>query len=149
MYELMAPVKLSQGDIINKVLLLDSAVPAASPGERNVIILSHDCEIDKPSNEVLIVAEVKLLAEMERIKSGIKGDIQKGRVRNVMYLEPYGQLAESYVDFRYIFRVAKKSLEENLKLGLRIASLNEESKQALCIFFERYLFRKLPSETQE
>lgn len=147
MYALEVPAKLSQGDIITKVSLLDSALPDAPPVERTVIVLSHDCEIDKRSNEVIIVAAVRLMSEVEQHKPGIKNDIQRGRVRSVMYLAPQGQLEESCVDFRYIFRVTKHYLEECLQKGLRIVSLNEEGKQALCVFFERYLFRKLP-ETQ-
>ncbi len=142
MYASDASSDLNQGDILEKVNLLDSAVPTSPPVERNIIVLSHDCEIDKPSNEVIIVAGVKLMSEVEKYSPGIKGDIKNGRVRNTMYLPPHGELEESCVDFRYIFRVTKQQLLECLKQSLRVVSLNDEGKQALCTFFGRYLFRE-------
>jgi hypothetical protein len=146
MYASVVPDQLSQGDIISKVLLLDSAVPDAPSKERDVIILSHDCEIDKRSSKVVLVAGVVLLSEIEQISPGISGDIRMGRIYNVMYLAPHAELKESCVDFRYIFRVAKQSLIEKLGQGARVISLSEEGKQALCVFFERYLFRNVSSE---
>jgi hypothetical protein len=145
MYVAQARQQLSQGDILSQVALIDSAAPAAPAVNRNIIVLSHNCEIDKQSNEIVIVAALFPLENAERHTRGISGDIKRGRVYNTMFLMSYGAMSESYVDFRYIYRVNKSYLNECIVQGLRIVSLDTLSKDALCIFFERYLFRKTPT----
>jgi hypothetical protein len=132
---------LSQGDIFTQVDLIDSATPQ-SPSQRfDVIVLSHTCEIQKPSNSIALVCAVRPLSEIE---NGHRGNFQMNRVINAMYLEPIENLPESFIDFRYIFRVNKTFLEEYVREGFKIASFNDEAQLALTTFFYRFLARKTP-----
>jgi len=135
-------IKLSQGDIFNQIDLIDSAAPTAPPKTHNVIVLSHSCEIEKPSNSIVLVCAIRPLSQVDL---GQRGHIQGNRIFNAMYLEPIGTLPESFIDFRYIFRVNKMFLEEGTRQGLKIASLNDETQLALTTFFYRFLARRIPS----
>jgi hypothetical protein len=135
---------LSQGDIFLQLDLVDSAAPTALPQKRNVIVISHDCEIDKPHNRIILVCG---LIPLSNVNQGHQGNIKKNSLANTMYIEPVQTLVESYVDFRYIFRADKLYLEEAMRQGLRIASIDNETQLALGTFFYRFLTRKLPSIT--
>ena len=129
----------SQGDILKDVELIDSAAPRALPKNYRVIILSHDCDLDKQHNSVVLVCAIRDLTE---VSDGFQGDIRKNRVANVMYLEGTNLLEESFVDFRYVFRVDKTFLKQAVKQGARIASLNDEARLALMTFLYRFFARK-------
>src|ERR1700722_1974979 len=83
--------EISQGDLFDNVSLL--AVAEASGNhhltvhlrEGRAILLTHDCEFDKPGNPWVLVAEVCPLSE---IPSGNQGHIRQYRTRNTFYLEP-------------------------------------------------------------
>ena len=82
--------EISQGDVFDQVALL-SVAEATGHGELNVhlregraILLTHDCEYDKPTNMWVLVAEVRPLFE---IPSGNQGHIRQYRTRNTFYLE--------------------------------------------------------------
>lgn len=143
MYVSAPPTVLCQGDIFTGLQLVDAAAPAAPARAYNVVVLSHACEIAKPSNSVVLVCGIRPL---EGVDVGNQGHIRKNRVRNAMYLEPVGSLKESFVDFRFVFRVAKAFLEEAIRRGLRVASMNEEAQLALATFFYRFLVRDIPGK---
>ncbi len=136
--------QLSQGDVFTQVSLIDSAVPLLPSKTHNVIVLSHTCEIAKPSNSIILVCAIRALTEVD---PGQRGHIQRNRVFNTMYLEPIGVLQESFVDFRYIFRINKIFLEQYAQQGFKIASLNEEAQLALATYFYRFLARNIPPPT--
>lgn len=131
---------LSQGDIFAQIDLIDSASPKSPLQPYDVIVLSHTCEIAKPSNSVVLVCVIKSLSQID---SGQRGNVQRNRVFNAMYLESTGTLPESFIDFRYTFRVNKESLEEAVRRDLKIASLNDKAQLALAAFFYRFLIRKI------
>ena len=66
-----------------------------------------------------------------------------------MYLEAVGSLKESFVDFRFVFRVTKAFLEEAIRQGFRVASMNEEAQLALATLFYRFLVRDIPKAAEE
>lgn len=140
MYAEGLPLTLSQGDIFVQIELIDSASPTAPPRTHSVIVLSHTCEIEKSVNSIVLVCVILPLSDVD---PGQKGHIKKNRVFNAMYLEPIGDLPESFIDFRYVFRTNKAYLEYAIGEGLRITSLNEESKLAFATFFYRFLGRKV------
>ncbi len=129
---------LSQGDIFVGLHLIDSAAPKAPSIARNVIVLSHTCDIAKGTNSVVLVCVIRALSE---VGPGLEGHIKSGRVFNAMYLRPIGDLGDSFVDFRYVFRVEKDSLAYALEEGLRIASLDEENRLSFVDFFHEFLTR--------
>jgi hypothetical protein len=133
--------KLSQGDILTQITLIDSAATTTSPQRYNVIVLSHDCEIDKPNNSIIIVCALRNLSEVPSIT---QEQIRKNKVYRTMYLESTKLFPESFVDFRLIFRVNKNFLEECSRQGFRVASLNDEARLALPAYFYMYLTRKVP-----
>jgi len=68
--------QLSQGDVFIQIDLLDSATAAVTPQPYNVIVISHDCEIDKPDNVIVLVCAIKPLAIM---RAGDIGNLKKGK----------------------------------------------------------------------
>ena len=135
--------EISQGDIFDRAPLVsvaqdaDSFALSVALRESRAILLTHDCEYDKPSNPWIVVAEVRPLAE---IAADAQGHIRQYRTRNTFYLEglPDG-LPESYVDFRRLTRLPKTALTVSPETTLRLASLDEEARTALqrqiAIFF--------------
>ncbi len=137
---------LSQGDIFLELDLIDSASPTSPPQKRNAIVLSHDCEIDKPINRILLVCAIRFLSDVEQTTID---NIRRNRRFNTMYLGSFLSLPEVFIDFRYIFRVDRLFLEEGMRRGLRIASIDDEAKFALWTFFYRFLTRKIPSSINQ
>ena len=133
---------LSQGDIFTELDLIDSAAPTSPPQKRNVIVLSNDCEIDKPSNRIVLVCAIRSVSD---INPRTINDIRKNGVYNTMYIGSISNLPESFIDFRFIFRVDGLFLEEGIRRGLRIASVDDEARLALGTFFYRFLTRAVSS----
>jgi hypothetical protein len=143
MYTPELRLEVSQGDIFDAAPLI---IPSEETGDNKLtvsvregraILLTHDCEYDKPNNPWVLVAEIRVLAE---IPSGNHGHIRQYQTRNTFYLEKIGEaLPESYVDFRRLTRLPKRLLFSLAEEGKRIASLNDEARLALqrqvAIFF--------------
>jgi len=131
--------KLSQGDILTQIPLLDSANPMAPEKKHDVIILSHTCEMDKPKNMVVLVCAIKPLTSFE---PGQDADIRRGKMISVMHMESNDKLPESGIDFRYTYRFHKEKLLEFSKKNHKLSSLTDEGQEALAKFFYRFLVRK-------
>ena len=94
---------LSQGDILTDVSIAEPHL-GLDEGMRTVIVLSHDCEIDKPKNQTMIVAAVVPLAQFP---SEQHDSIRSGAMLSVFYLADPPTLAiDSCVDFRRTFRTS-------------------------------------------
>src|SRR5436190_1506794 len=115
MYLALPAEEVSQGDIFDGIPVAylrheNPSEPSADIRFVRAILVSHDCEYDKPSNQFVLVAEVRPLTE---IPGGSQGNVRHYRTRNTFYLEPLGELMpESYVDFRRIDRIQKVTLEQ-------------------------------------
>lgn len=129
---------VSQGDIFDDIPV---AYLGQAGGKSDVytlavraILISHDCEYDKPTNAFVLVAEVRSLSE---VPEGSQGNVRGYRTRNTFYLQPVGHMSDSFADFRKINRIPKSILEERKKE--RLASLTDEARAALqqqiAIFF--------------
>lgn len=140
MYLPEARRKISQGDIFSKVSLPDSANPEAPKKEYTLVVLSHACDIDKPTQMVVLVCAARSFSEL---MPGQGGDIKKGRVRNAMYIKAAGGLEESFIDFRYTFRIHKDLLKQAVDNNLKIVSLTDKAQRALAQYFYRFLARDI------
>lgn len=130
---------LSQGDIFAQIDLVDAAFPQSPRKRYNVIVLSHSCEIDKKSNYIVLVCAILPLAEIDE---SVRGSIRKNKTYHTMHLDAVDGLSESFIDFRYIFRVKKKFLQECAHEGFKVASFTGEAQLALVHFFYRFISRK-------
>ena len=135
--------EVSQGDLFDSVSLVHVS-ETGPPGEiaadlraGRAILLTHDCEYDKPANRLVLVAEVRPLSE---IPPGSQKPIREYRTRNTFYLEAVAErMPESYVDFRRLTPFPKATLAAQSQAHGRLASLNDEARLALqrqiAIFF--------------
>ncbi len=111
--------ELSQGDILRRVRVIINIVGgenlAPKFGESIIIVISRDCEIDKPlttSNSVLVARIARLSSQSERMRDLVR----ENRVLNAFYLPADGQLMEeSYIDWRTLQQVSKQILH-NLRI---------------------------------
>ncbi len=121
--------EVSQGDIFERLPLAPVA-DGRGPGEVRLvsaILLTQDCEYDKPSTASVLIAEVLPLSV---IASGSQGNVRKNRVASAFHLPPHADLPESYVDLRTLSRV-NKSLVAEAQDENRLLSLTEEGRLAL------------------
>lgn len=110
--------KLSQGDIIRHVKVVvnirDDKTLQPKHDTSNIIILSRDCEIDKPpraevgTNSVLVARVIPLAA----IEKGLQGNIRRNRVFSAFYLPKHEEFMdeECYVDWRTFQQIDKSYL---------------------------------------
>lgn len=122
--------EVSQGDIFDSLPFAPVADGQGLGEVRRVpaILLTQDCEYDKPSTVSVLIAEVMLLSG---VASGSQGNVRRNRVASAFYLPPHADLPESFVDFRTIGRVTKSLTAEEAQSGRRLASLTEEARLAL------------------
>lgn len=132
--------EISQGDIFREMpfaLLAADGTPTAR--KTHVILLSHDCDYDKPNNPYCLVASVGSLAS---VPPGSRENIRQYRVINTFYLAGIPRaLDESYVDLRLISPIDKRLLVAADGQSDRVASLSDEAREALqdqlFLFFAR------------
>jgi hypothetical protein len=123
--------KVSQGDIFDGLPLSHVAwgtPPHSSLRYVRAILLTYDCEYDKPNCKFVPVAEVKPLS---LVPENGRGNVRKNHVARSFYLQPQGGLEESYVDFRHVGVLDKRIVEDAFVGGRRIFSLDEDSVLAL------------------
>lgn len=123
--------EVSQGDIFDSLPTVYVQRVGLQPklGYARSILLTHDCEYDKPRTETVLIAEVWPLAEVNK---GSQGYIRQNRVLGAFYLEAYRNvLAESYVDLRNVSRIEKTITETSNQAGSRLLSLTDEVRMAL------------------
>lgn len=134
--------ELSQGDIISNIQIYDGVQESKlHPVACHVAILTNDCDIDKPKLSVLTVTRVTPLTEVEK---GPAGDIRAGRVAGAWLLPAIAGLPESFVDFRFVYRLLKVRAMEALSSGARVASMSDDGRLALLQAFHHYLIRTQP-----
>ncbi len=129
MYQNELSAEVSQGDIFLSLPL----VPAADAQEQApilrvpAILLTQDCEYDKPSTVSVPVAAILPLSG---VASGSQGNVRRNRVASAFYLPPHPLLPKSYVDIRAIGRVSKSVIAAEAQQE-RLLSLSEEARPAL------------------
>jgi len=123
--------QVSQGDIFDSLPLSHvdwQTPPQSSLRYVRAVLLTFNCEYDKPNSKSVLVAEVKPLSLVPENK---QGNVRKNRVASAFYLTSQGRLEESYVDFRYVSTLDKRIVEEAATIGGRILSLDEDTGLAL------------------
>lgn len=96
--------------------------------DARVILLTYDCEYDKPSTNFVAVAEVFPLAA---IPADRRGNVRRNRVFSTFYLEAHPRLEEAFVDFRYMSRLDKTLIADQAQAARRLVSLNDDAQLAL------------------
>lgn len=123
--------QVSQGDLFDGLPLahVDWHTPP-QPSLRYVraVLLTFNCEYDKPNCKSVLVAEVKPL---DLVPENLRGNVRRNRVASAFSLSGHERLEESYVDFRYVSTLDKRIVEEASAIGRRILSLDEDTRLAL------------------
>ena len=132
---------MSQGDLFVGVTV--GEVEHSEPILRCIrcIVLSHDCEIDKPQERArhALVAEVR---SEEDAPGGLWNLIKQGKPWNTFYLEAGPNSAEGFVDFRRVYRIEKSELRLAEENGRRIASTSDDAREALVYAFTSFLLHE-------
>lgn len=132
--------ELCQGDVFIDVEIRETLAGVTRTSTRVVVLLSHDCEIDKRA-ETLLGCVARPISD---VSAGDAGNIQAGRVVNAMHLPAVGALPESFIDFRFIYRLERGMIDRLAEQGNRVASMTENGRTALVAMMFRYFARRLP-----
>jgi hypothetical protein len=129
--------KLSQGDLLDGVLVWEPDGKQSQPRRIRVAILSNDCEIDKPRER----GRFALVVEAQTPESAGDGwgNIQLGKGFNALHLPAGEGIAEGYLNLGRVYRVEKGALEEALQDGRRLGSMTDEGRELLVYAFTSYL----------
>lgn len=92
------------------------------------MLLTYDCEYDKASTRFVMVAQVFRLDE---VPADRQENVRKNKVFSTFYLEAADNLAELFVDFRFIGRLDKAIVAERAQAGHRLVSWSDEAQLAL------------------
>ncbi len=114
-YSFSPDERLSQGDILRGVKLVvnvhDPEINAPRYDDSHIIVLSRNCEIDKPikastgTNSVSVARVIRLIPTSPGL-----GDIRKNRIVNAFFLPGSEYIEECYVDWRTTQPVDKSNL---------------------------------------
>lgn len=139
--------KLSQGDILHHVTILKNIVNRsgndAKFGEANVLVITRNCELDKPNN-IIFVARINRLAGQDAFfQRVVRGETDE-EVVNTFHLPPDGQLMqeESYVDWRTLQPADKAIMKQfRRQQDHYVCTLDEEMRtrclESFIVFFTK------------
>lgn len=130
---------LSQGDLFSGITIREylGDTTKTYPGV-TVVLLSHDCEIDKPATKALLCAQTRSLAKQSPTHADT---IRRGGSFNAMYLPAIGNTPESYIDFRLTHRVHREIFDLAVEQGTRVTSMTQDGRDILMVFWLRYFTR--------
>ena len=133
--------ELSQGDIVGGVTVWDQATSQVMPRVARVVVLSHDCEMDKPTErgKYVLVAEWRSPADAG---SGNWGNIVAGRGWNALYVPGGVSVPDGYIDFGRVHRIEQAQLKQAMREGRRLASMHDDGREALVYAFASYLLHE-------
>lgn len=118
-----------QGDIFRGIPFIVHMPGGDTVGHQDslAMLLSHECDVAKPTNDIALLAVVR--PAVDSINPDNIGHLRSRRLFHAFYLEnPPGLEGQDwYADCRFITAVHK----DVLNLDLRLASLNEEAREAL------------------
>ncbi len=122
--------EVNQGDVFDSLSLSyitqEDRLRTYSEAVR-AMLLTYDCEYDKASTRFVMVAQVFRLDE---VPADRQENVRK-KVFSTFYLEAADDLAELFVDFRFIGRLDKAIVAERAQAGHRLVSLSDEAQLAL------------------
>lgn len=130
--------EISQGDVIDDIPVFDHDGLWTVKRTARVVIVSHDCEMDKPNDRgrYVLVAEHRT---PEDAGSGNWGNIKAGRGWNTFYVPAGAALGEGYIDFGRVHRVTQTTLREAIDNNKRLASMSNDGREAMVYAFASYL----------
>lgn len=118
-----------QGDIFTRIPFAVHLPGGDTFGHPNspAMLLSHECDIAKPNNEIALLAVVR--SAVDSINQDNLGHLRSRRLFHAFYLDDPPGLdgRDWYADCRFITAVHKDMLD----LNHRLASLSDESREAL------------------
>ncbi len=132
--------EISQGDIFEGVRVLEILGGREESYTGPVVLLSHDCEFDKP-HEYVLVARVLPLDNAPRDSWD---QIRRGEALNAIHLPAVAPRPESFINLRYMHRLPKEELREAAVLGRRAMSMTDEGRAAMLAYMFRFFARVLP-----
>jgi hypothetical protein len=99
------------------------------------ILISHDCEVDKPQVKKWLICPV---VAMEKLQPKNHDLLKRNRIFSMLYLPKFEKiLVDSFVDFNHFTTLDS----EFIKSGKRIISLSDTGRRALFVQFIRWLTR--------
>src|SRR5437763_11774236 len=121
---------VSQGDLFGEVtfarVVATGEVCTFSTDRYPAMLLSHDCEYDKPRVEFVLMARVRPLAHLAESS---RGNVRTGGTISTFYLPPRDpRLPEAFVDFEHVVPVSKAEVSRLATAAHRIASLSDEGR---------------------
>ncbi len=126
---------VSQGDLFDTLVYRyvyqrsDAPEPEIMAREIKAILLTADCEYDKPAASFVYVGEVRPMSE---ISPSTVGNVRARKTYYTFPLAAHGAvLEESYVDFRRILRFDKKLIAASASEGHRVLALDETARLAM------------------
>ena len=134
---------LGQGDLFRDLDLSGTAGELLDLVPNGVLVLDHECQIDKPRTSGVICVGTALITDLHQ---GVAGHVRSGRIHHTMFLPGIIDQAEQYADLRFQFRLPKQRLEDAMAQGRRVASMTEEGRLALQESIFRYYARRLHEE---
>ena len=122
--------EVSQGDVFDSlpIAYVCQEVRRLTAVSTRALLLTYDCEYDKPSTKLVMVAGIFPLSEVPADK---RGNVRKNKVFSTFFLEAFFLLEESFVDFRYMGLLEKAVVTEEAQARQRLASLSDEAQLAL------------------
>jgi hypothetical protein len=123
--------EVSQGDIFDSLpiaYIRQNSVYHCQIDHLRSILLTYDCEYDKPSTQFVTIAAIFPLTE---VPGDRQGNVRKNKVFSTFYLESDLSFQEAFVDFRYLGRLEKKIVTEQAQNGRRLLSLANDAQLAL------------------
>lgn len=133
--------EISQGDIFEGVDIAEVLDGREDGYQGSVILLSHDCEFDKPNVDYVLVARV---LPLDSTSSAAWGAIRTGQALNAIHLPGVGHHPERFINLRFIHRLPKAVLIEAGVVGRRSISMSDDGRAALVAYIFRFFARQLP-----
>ncbi|MCH8145556.1 MAG: hypothetical protein IIA55_12635 [Gemmatimonadetes bacterium] len=129
--------------MLTRIQVAEVVDEAVREDMRDLLVLSHDCEIAKPDNHWVLCARIRTIDSLD---SSNAGHVRSGHVLNTMHLPAtVGDVAEAFVDFRMIHRLRKDALLRAVDDGRRVTSMSDDGRLTLVSYLYRYFARKLPA----
>ena len=122
--------EVSQGDIFGSLPISYVRQEDKKPVLLTIpaMLITYDCEYDKPATKLVLVAGVFPLAE---VPINRQGNVRKNRVFSTFHLDKTTSQEEAFVDFRYIGLLEKTVVAQEAEAGNRRISLSDEAQLAL------------------
>ena len=132
---------LSQGDICDGVAVCIPDGGQCAARQARVIVLSHDCELDKPNErgQFALAAEVR---RADEIPKGTWLNIVAGNGWNALYLPGGAAFGDAFIDFGRIHRVQRAALDGAVTYGRRLASLTDSAREAVVYALTSYFLHE-------